>query len=214
MRKPMTVAVIGCGRFAKNFVPLFKAHPAVSRVLVCDLIPERAQQYATAFDVEIIDSFGQALASPDVDAIAIFTQRDRHGPMAIAALEAGKHVYSAVPCAIDIEDIIRIKELVERTHLTYSMGETGFYRPAAIFCREEHTKGTFGSFTYGEAQYNHDVRNMEQSFRSSAGDDWRRYAGIPPMFYSTHSTSMILSALPGVYVKRLCAFGYSSGIGS
>lgn len=211
MRKPMTVAVIGCGRFAKNFVPLFKAHPAVARVLVCDLIPERAKQYAESFGVEIIDTFEQALASSEVDAIAIFTQRDKHGPMAIAALEAGKHVYSAVPCAVDVADIIRIKELVERTHLTYSMGETGFYRPAAVFCREEQKKGTFGTFTYGEAQYNHDVRNMEQSFRSSGGEAWRRYAGIPPMFYPTHSTAMILSALPGVYVKRLCAFGYSQG---
>jgi len=95
MRKPMTIAVIGCGRFAKNFVPLFKAHPAVKKVYVCDLIPERAQAYSENFGVEIIDTFEHALASEEIDAIAIFTQRTKHGPMAIAALEAGKHVYSA-----------------------------------------------------------------------------------------------------------------------
>lgn len=209
MRKPMTIAVIGCGRFARNFVPLFKAHPAVKKVYVCDLIPERAQAYSENFGVEIIDTFEHALASAEIDAIAIFTQRTKHGPMAIAALEAGKHVYSAVPCATDVEDIKKIAELVKKTRLTYSMGETGFYRPAALFCREEYAKGTFGTFTYGEAQYNHDIRNMEQSFRSSGGEEWRKYAGVPPMFYPTHSTAMVLSAMPGVYVKRLCAFGFS-----
>ena len=44
------------------------------------------------------------------------------------------------------------------------------------------------------------------SFRSSGGDDWKRYAGIPPFFYPTHSTAMVLSAMPGVYAKRVTAW--------
>ena len=43
MKEKITIAVIGCGRFAKNFVPLFKAHPEVKKVYVCDLIEERAK---------------------------------------------------------------------------------------------------------------------------------------------------------------------------
>ena len=171
MREPMVIAVIGCGRFAKNFVPLFKAHPSVKKVYVCDLIPERAEWYSEKFGVEIIGSFEEALASSEVNAIAIFTQRTLHGGMAIAALKAGKHVYSAVPCATDIEEIKEIERLVRETRLTYHMGETGYYRAPAIFCREEYAKGTFGTFTYGEAHYNHDIRNMEDSFRSSGGEE-------------------------------------------
>ena len=169
-KEKLTVAVIGCGRFARNFVPLFKAHPVVKKVYVCDIRRERAEDYSKQFDVEIIESFEEALASKEVNAVAIFTQRFKHGPMVIEALKAGKHVYSAVPCSIKIEEIKEIAKLVEETRLTYSMGETGFYRPAAIFCREEFEKGTFGKFVYGEAQYNHDIRNMEQSFRSSGGE--------------------------------------------
>ena len=58
MREPMVLAVIGCGRFAKNFVPLFKAHPAVKKVCVCDLIPERAEWYSEKFGVEKLASGG------------------------------------------------------------------------------------------------------------------------------------------------------------
>ena len=204
------IAVIGCGRFAKNFVPLFKAHPEVESVFVCDLIRERAEDYSQKFDVPIIDSFEEALASKEINSIAIFTQRFKHGKMAIDALKAGKHVYSAVPCSLSIDEIKEIESLVRSTRLTYSMGETGFYRAPAIYCRRLYKEGRFGTFVYGEAQYNHDIRNMEQSFRSSGGEEWKRYAGIPPMYYPTHSTAMILSTMPGVYATAVSAQGYES----
>ena len=46
-------------------------------------------------------------------------------------------------------------------------------RGGLILCREEYAKGTFGKFTYGEAHYNHDIRNMEDSFKSSGGEEWK-----------------------------------------
>ena len=211
MKDKLKIAVIGCGRFSKFFIPLWKAHRMVEEVYVCDLKRERAEEFAKNFDVKIVDSFEDALASDGINAVAIFTQRFKHGSMVIAALKAGKHVYSAVPCATDIDEIIEIERLVRETRLTYSMGETGFYRAPSIFCRQEYKKGTFGTFSYGEAHYNHDIRNMEDSFKSSGGDDWKRYAGIPPMFYPTHSTAMILSAMPGVYAKRVVALGFKNG---
>ena len=180
----------------------------MEQVYVCDLIQERAEEFAQRFGVKVIGSFEEALASDKINAIAIFSQRFKHGSMVIDALKAGKHVYSAVPCATDIDEIIEIEKLVRRTRLTYSMGETGFYRAPTVFCRREFKKGTFGKFTFGEAQYNHDIRNMENSFRSSGGEDWKRYAGIPPLFYPTHSTSMILGSMPGVYAKKVVAFGF------
>ena len=210
-KEKIKIAIIGCGRFSKYFVNLFKAHPFVEKVVVCDLIRERAEEYAKTFEVGIIDSFEEALASDEINSVAIFTQRFKHGPMVIEALKAGKHVYSAVPGSIKIEEFKEIIDIVTETRLTYSMGETGFYRSPAIFCREEFEKGTFGTFTYAEAQYNHDIRNMEGSFRSSGGENWKEYAGVPPFYYPTHSTSTVLSAMPGVYAKKVVAFGFANG---
>ena len=208
-KEKIKIAVIGCGRFAKNFVPLFKAHPSVEKVYVCDLIEERAQQYSKDFGVDIIDSFEEALESKEINSIAIFTQRFKHGSMVIQSLKAGKHVYSSVPSSIKIDEIKEIIDIVKETRLTYTMGETGFYRAPAIFCRKEYAKGSFGKFTYGEAHYNHDIRNMEQSYRSSAGERWKEFAGIPPMYYPTHSTAMVLSSMPGVYAKKVVALGFA-----
>ena len=98
------IAVIGCGEFAANFVPLFQAHPEVESVCVCDLIAEKAKVYSERFDVPVIPSFEDALDDENIDTVAIFTQRHLHGPMVVQALEAGKHVYSAVPMACTPEE--------------------------------------------------------------------------------------------------------------
>ena len=116
MDKKMTICFIGCGRFAKFFVPLFKAHPVVEKVYVCDLIRERAEQYSKDYDVEIIESFEDALASEEINAVAIFTPRTTHGPNVIKALKAGKHVYSAVPGATKIEEFYEIERLADLLH--------------------------------------------------------------------------------------------------
>ena len=55
MQEKIKIAVIGCGRFSPFFVPLFKAHPFVEKVYVCDLKRERAEDFAKRFDVEIIE---------------------------------------------------------------------------------------------------------------------------------------------------------------
>ena len=205
MREKIRVCMIGCGSFARNFVPLFKVHPDVEKVWVCDLVPERAAKYSETYGVDIIDTFEEAISRNDVNAVAIFVQRHLHGPLVIAALKAGKHVYSAVPCASEVEEIFEIEELVRKNRLIYSMGETGYYRAATCFCRQKMAAGEMGDFVYGEAQYNHDQRHFD--FTRNGGN-WKAVAGIPPLLYPTHSTAMILGAMPGVYVKKVVGFGY------
>jgi len=51
------VAIIGCGDFAKHFVPLFLAHPTVDSLKVCDIDEKRAREYAKTFNVGIIKTF-------------------------------------------------------------------------------------------------------------------------------------------------------------
>lgn len=207
-KQKIRIGFVGCGQFCRFFVPLFKAHPAVEFVAVCDRVPERSKEFAETFGADrIFDTFEEMIASSEINAVAIFTQRNQHGQMSIAALKAGKNVYSAVPMATSIEEIKEIVRLVEETGLTYSMGETGIYRPAAIYCREKFATGEMGDMVYAEAQYNHDMKDLYHVFQYSEGDDWRKMAGLPPFYYPTHSTSMVLSAAKAHAVK-VAAFGY------
>jgi predicted dehydrogenase len=202
MSGKLNIAFIGCGDFARNFVPLFKLHPLVGKVYVCDLITERADEYSKKFSVETVASFEEVLKRRDINAVAIFAQRHLHGPLVLQALSAGKHVYSAVPMASEVEECQQIVEKVAETGLTYMMGETCYYYPSSMLCRYKNQEGFFGKFVYGEAQYHHDISHFPANFRAD-----KRSAGVPPFFYPTHSTAMLLAAANS-YCKRVVAFGY------
>ena len=199
MNNKLTVAVIGCGNFAKNFVNLFKEHPFVGKVYVCDIIKEKAEEYKEKFNVEIVDSFEDVLADKSINCIANFTQRHLHGEIVIKALKAGKHVYSAVPMAPTVEECKEIVELVKKTGLTYVIGETCYYYPCAMYCREMYSKGKFGDFQYGASQYYHHIDSISYGKRPEE-------RGMAPMLYPTHSIAMIISAVNS-YVKRVSCFG-------
>ena len=198
----LNIAFIGCGDFARNFVPLFKLHPLVGKVYVCDLISERAEEYSKKYSVENVASFDEVLKRRDINCVAIFAQRHLHGPLVLKVLSAGKHVYSAVPMASEVEECAEIVEKVKETGLTYMMGETCYYYPCSMYCRYKHEEGFFGKFVYGEAQYHHDISHFPANFLAD-----KRSAGVPPFFYPTHSTAMLLAAANS-YCTRVVAFGY------
>ncbi|MBM3933424.1 MAG: Gfo/Idh/MocA family oxidoreductase [SAR202 cluster bacterium] len=201
------IGVCGAGAFAQQFIPLFKAHPRVSEVLVADILPDRASATAEKFGIKRPLSSLDDLCRSDLDAIALFTQRQLHGPQAVQALRAGKHVYSAVPMGQTLEEVRAIVQAVEQTRLVYMTGETSYYYPAAVYCRDRFRKGDFGAFVYGEGQYLHDMSHFYQSFMRSGGADWKKVAGIPPMHYPTHSSSMVLS-VTGARATQVSCMGY------
>lgn len=199
------LGVVGFGGFSKQFVELFKTHPDIEKVVYADFIEERRKEAKDKFGVEkVYVSLDEMLSKEsDLNCIAIFAQRHQHGPLIIQALKAGKHVFTAVPMGCTKEEIFEILELVKKTHLTFMMAETCYYYPCAIYCREKFKTGEFGKFIYGESQYYHDIVEMFSSFKSQ-GDDWKKVAGIPPMFYSTHSMAMLFSAIDDYPIEVSC----------
>ncbi|MCC2683531.1 MAG: oxidoreductase domain protein [Paenibacillaceae bacterium] len=208
MNKPIKLGVVGTGRFAQAFIPLFQAHPWVSSVAVADLLPERRQQTAERFGITGVYASMEEMLGSDIDAIAIFAQRHLHGPLSVKALQAGKHVYCAVPMASSIEEMEAIIAEVAKSGLVYMTGETSYYYPCTVYNRQRYSAGDFGHFVYGEAQYLHDMSHgFYESFQHSGGTDWKKVAGFPPMYYPTHSVSMILSAT-GARATHVSCLGY------
>jgi len=201
----VSVGMVGAGQFAGSFASLFRVHPDVENVVVTDLVPERAAELVERQHLDgSVESF-DALLRTDVDAVAIFTQRWTHGPLAVQALEAGKHVYSAVPMGTSGAEISAIIEAVRSTGLTYMMGETSYYNPATVFARAKVRDGAFGRIFYAEGDYVHDMDlGFYAAYQYSGGADWKKTASYPPMNYSTHSIGGVLGAIPGHAVSVSC----------
>jgi predicted dehydrogenase len=203
---PFTIGIVGAGQFSGHFADLFNRHPGVSGVVVTDLLPERATAQVERLGLDrTVGSFEEMLTDDGVDAVAIFTQRWTHGPLVVAALRAGKHVYSAVPMAITEEEIAAIIDAVRETGLTYMMGETSFYNPATVFARQQLGAGKFGRVFYSEGDYVHDMDiGFYDAYKFSGGPEWKRTASYPPMLYPTHSIGGVLGALPTHAVSVSC----------
>jgi predicted dehydrogenase len=144
----------------------------------------------------------------DVDAVAVITQNWLHGAQAVQALGAGKHVYSAVPPGVSEQEIRALVRAVERSGRVYMLGETSYYYPAVIHCRQQHARGAFGHVVYGEAEYYHDWdHGLYEVARWRGGERWLETAGIPPMYYPTHSTSQIVS-VTGAHMTQVSCQGF------
>lgn len=190
-----SLGIVGAGQFAGQFAKLWRLHPGVGDILATDLLPERADRLVAGYDLAgTVPSF-EAMLDSAVDAVAIFTQRWTHGPLAVRALRAGKHVYSAVPMAVTEQEIAAIVSAVRDTGLTYMMGETSHYNPATVFARDQVARGAFGRLFYAEGDYVHDMDlGFYAAYQYSGGDNWKATASYPPLLYPTHSIGGVLGA--------------------
>ena len=204
----ISLGLVGAGQFAGQFAKLFRLHPDVGDIVVTDLLPERATELAEQEQLAgTADSFEELLAS-DVDAIALFTQRWTHGPLAVRALRAGKHVYSAVPMAVSVEEISAIIDAVIETGLVYMMGETSYYNPATVYARQKVADTAFGRLFYAEGDYVHDMDlGFYAAYAYSGGENWKATASYPPMMYPTHSVGGVLGAWESTHAVSVSCLG-------
>lgn len=202
------IGVCGVGAFAERFIPLFKHHPEVEQVVLCDLDADKLATKCDQFGIADRCGSLDELCGLDLDAVAIITQHHLHGPQAVQALRAGKAVYSAVPSAITLDEIAELVTAVEETGQIYMIGETSYYYPCAIYCRNRYAAGDFGHVVYGEGEYYHDyVHGMYDVAKWRHGAEWEKYYGMPPMFYPTHSTSLIVS-VTGAHATHVSGMGF------
>ena len=115
----ISIGLVGLGSFGSGFAELFKRHPLVDRIALCDREPERVARFAELESwrdkFSPRDAYGSLdeICRTDLDALVIITQPWLHAPQCVQALEAGKHVYSAVP-VISIPDDDEILEWCDR----------------------------------------------------------------------------------------------------
>ena len=222
----ISLGLVGLGSFGNCFAPLFKSHPLVDRIALCDQEPERVKFWAdkAAFGdkFHLRDAFAEFddLLKSDIQAVVIITQHWLHAPMSVRAMQAGKHVYCAVPLISvpDADEILgwcdKVVETARRTGQLFMFGETTFYRPQAMYCRRRAAQGAFGDFVYAEGEYFHDVdhglrevkahRLASRSGREHAKhlEEYQRRGIIGgPMHYPTHSTGGPISVMNAHAVK-------------
>ncbi len=190
----------------------FDKHPQSTVVAACDLDRQLAQKYADEVGAKAVyTDYDELLDDRNVDAIAVFTPAPLHAEMAIRAMEAGKHVLSAVPAAFSLEDCQRLVDTVEKTGLNYMLAETSYYYPEIMTLRRwQQDEQRLGEIFYSEGMYVHDAPEWadiptDPQTLEERHANWRWY--MPPTYYITHSTSGIIS-VTGERLTAVAALGH------
>jgi predicted dehydrogenase len=221
MKTSISIGIVGLGQFGVHFVELFKKHPKVDRVALCDIDVNKLNRAAAQFHiVETYDSL-DAICKSDLDAIAIITQPWLHAPQAIQVMNAGKHAYSAVPIISPTsgsgDEILdwcdKLIDCCKHAGKHYMMGETTYFRPETVMLRKR--AGELGRFVFLESEYLHDtwlpacnLIDVQMARTGWSEAQVLAAGGDIPFHYPTHSTSAPISIM-GAHCIEVSAFGYA-----
>jgi predicted dehydrogenase len=146
---PIGVAVVGAGYWGPNLVRNASATPAMRLRWLCDLDENRAKAVLGPYStVPTTTSFDQVLDDPDVQAVAIATPAATHFDLAMAALNAGKHVLVEKPLTSDVADGVKLVELAKERGLVLMCDHTYCYTPSVRRIREAVRGGELGDVQF------------------------------------------------------------------
>ena len=194
--KKINVALVGLG-FGGAFAPIYKEHPDVGEVTLCDPNPDRLKQTSDYIGggVRLLDSYDAVLSDPSIDAVHLVTPIPLHADQAVAALEAGKHCACTVPMATSLDDIRRIVKAKRKSGKNYMMMETTLYTYQFFYASRMKANGEFGKIQFFRGSHYQDMAN------------WPEYwMGLPPFWYGTHAIGPMV-ALSGSRICRVNCFG-------
>ncbi len=107
------IALLGCGNIAEPYASDISTHPHLHLVGVYDVSPARARALAEKSGSLAYPSFESLLHDPAVDIVVNLTSQHTHYQTTRATLEAGKHVYSEKPLAMQHADAQRLVDLAQ-----------------------------------------------------------------------------------------------------
>ncbi len=144
-RSSYNVAVIGAGAIAPSHIQGFQKHPAARVVALADLSPERGQQTADKFDIpEVVTDYRALLAREDIHVVSIALPNYLHVPVALEAVQAGKHVLVEKPIATSAADAARLVQEADRRGLLLMVGQNARLKPEVQTAKQLVEQGALG----------------------------------------------------------------------
>lgn len=158
------IGVIGYGYWGPNLVRNFVEATDTQVIAIADTKQDRLDLVQRRYPgVELTKDYRDLLKHPGIDAIAISTPVSTHFPLALAALQAGKHVLVEKPMTTSSEEALRLIDEAERRNLVLMVDHTFVYTGAVRKIRELMDTGSLGEIYYYDSTrinlglFQHDV---------------------------------------------------------
>jgi predicted dehydrogenase len=148
----LKVGVIGYGYWGPNLVRNFMEAPGATVVSVCDLRIERLAQLKVRYPtISTVTDCQTLFNDPEITAIVVATPVSSHFELAMAALEAGKHVLVEKPLASNSEQSLKLIEKAASLKRVLMVDHTFVYTSAVRKIRELIASNALGDIYYYDA---------------------------------------------------------------
>lgn len=139
------IGVIGCGNISPAYLKNLSSFEATDVVALADLDLARAKERAGEFGVPRACSVEELLADPSVEVILNLTVPKAHFEVAMAALEAGKHVYNEKPLTVTVEDGKKLMHFADSKGLRVGCAPDTVLGAGVQKCRNLVDEGAIGA---------------------------------------------------------------------
>jgi predicted dehydrogenase len=150
----MRLAIVGCGLIGTKRVAAAKGHEIV---MVCDTDPARRAALAAAASARAVADWREAIAG-EIDAAVIATPNDTLAVIALAAVEAGRHVLIEKPGARRAQEMRVVAEAARRRGVIVKVGFNHRFHPAIARAKALVAAGDIGPIMFMRGRYGHGGR--------------------------------------------------------
>lgn len=143
----LRLGIAGLGRLGRRHAENLALHiPHCVLTAACSPIAaERAYARVELGVAKTYDDFDAFLLDPDLDAVVLVTPTSLHAAQAIAALQAGKHVFIEKPLALDVADCLRVEAAaLARPDLVAMVGFVRRFDPSHARAFDSISQGDIG----------------------------------------------------------------------
>jgi UDP-N-acetylglucosamine 3-dehydrogenase len=141
----LRIGVIGLGWFGEIHCDAIMGVPNLELAALCTRNPERLAALAQKYGVKkSYRDYGDLLADRDIDAVSIVTMWDQHTAPAVAALDAGKHVFLEKPMASTLADCKEIIAASQRSRGILQIGHICRFNPRYRMAKQAIEAGRIG----------------------------------------------------------------------
>ena len=127
-----SLAFIGCGTITQKHSKLLrKIAPSLQRYYASRNAEKASDANRSLKGAGSFGSYGDAIASPDIDAVFICTPPDKHFRLAMDALAEGKHVLVEKPPFLSVAEFDEVAEAAEAAGKMLYVAENYYYKPLA-----------------------------------------------------------------------------------
>ena len=144
----LKIGAVGCGGIGLNHQKGYMTHREADLRCVCDMDKAKADARAKELGVKAYYTIADMLASEDLDVCDVVTADNRHFAPVMECLEAGKHVMTEKPLAMDLGEATKMVAKAKEKGVQLSMNYNRRFSPAYQRAHKWFEDGEVGDLAY------------------------------------------------------------------